>query len=275
MEKAQTMKLTRKIGKITANVLLYLFLAVCLLAVILTISSKRDTDGTITFLGKQMRVVETGSMEKNDATYDWVKQFKIKDIPTGTVVFIETVPEDEAEAAAWYEELRIGDVLTFKYVELTQKTITHRITGKAEDGKGGYIIDLKGDNREATDVSVEQTLYTSEENSPNYVVGKVTGKSYLLGLVISSLKSPWGLVFVIILPSLAIVIFEILKIVKLVTEGKRKQEAEIRERQQNELDELRRRLAELESQSNTATSGESPPTTDDTPPHNGTSGDTP
>ena len=75
MEKTQLFK---KVGKITANILLYVFIAVCLFSVILTISSKKDADGTASIFGMQMRSIISPSMEKCDATD--VSGYEIKDI---------------------------------------------------------------------------------------------------------------------------------------------------------------------------------------------------
>ena len=111
MEKTQVVK---KVGKVTINVLLYLFIALCIFGVVLTIISKKEPDGTATVLGKQMRVVLSSSMEECDETD--VSKFRIKDIPTGSMVFIDAVPKDEEEAEKWYSKLKIGDILTFKYV---------------------------------------------------------------------------------------------------------------------------------------------------------------
>lgn len=273
MEKTQIVK---KVGKIAANILLYVFIAVCLFSVILTISSKKDADGTATIFGVQMRSVLSPSMEKCDATD--VSGYEIKDIPTGSMVFIEVVPEDPEEAAQWYANLKIGDVLTFKYVYVKQETITHRITGIRQNADGGYTIRLEGDNKNSDSDTLTQTINTSEKNSPNYVIGKVTGQSYLLGLFVKTMKSPVGLICIVIIPSLIIVILEILKIIKLLGADKRKKEQEEKERTANELDELRRRLAEYEAGKPTETptpeivTGDSPPGTGDDPPNNDNGG---
>jgi len=273
MEKTQIVK---KVGKIAANILLYVFIAVCLFSVILTISSKKDADGTATIFGVQMRSVLSPSMEKCDATD--VSGYEIKDIPTGSMVFIEVVPEDPEEAAQWYANLKIGDVLTFKYVYVKQETITHRITGIRQNADGGYTIRLEGDNKNSDSDTLTQTINTSEKNSPNYVIGKVTGQSYLLGLFVKTMKSPVGLICIVIIPSLIIVILEILKIIKLLGADKRKQEQEEKERTANELDELRRRLAEYEAEKPTETptakivTGDSPPGTGEDPPNNDNGG---
>ncbi|MBR3863365.1 MAG: hypothetical protein IKM42_06925 [Clostridia bacterium] len=243
MEKTQLFK---KVGKITANILLYVFIAVCLFSVILTISSKKDADGTASIFGMQMRSIISPSMEKCDATD--VSGYEIKDIPVGSMVFIEVVPEDPVKAAEWYADLKVGDVLTFKYVYIKQETITHRITGITQNAEGGYTISLEGDNKGAGAEVLTQTINTAEKNSPNYVIGKVTGQSYLFGLFIKTLKSPAGLVCIVIIPSLIIMLLEILKILHLFGADKRKREQEERAKQETELGELRKRLAELEAQ---------------------------
>lgn len=235
MEKTQIVK---KFSKLAVNILLYIFIAVCLVSVVLTISSKKDADGTATIFGIQMRSVLSASMEKCDATD--VSGFEIKDIPTGSMVFIDVVPEDPAKAEEWYADLKIGDVLTFKYVYVKQETITHRITNIQANPDGGYTIRLDGDNKNYDSETLTQTINTAETNSPNYIIGKVTGQSYLLGLFVRALKSPLGLIFIVIVPSLLIMIFEILKLFRLFGAEKHKHE-------RAELDELRRRLAELEA----------------------------
>ena len=251
----ETQKALKKGGKIAGNVLLYLFIAICLLGVVLVITAKKDDDGTATIFGKQLRFVLSPSMEKCDATD--VSSFEIKDIPTKSVVFIDTVPEDQTKAAAWYADLKVGDVLTFKYVYVRQETITHRITSIQAKETGGYIIQLQGDNK-GDDVGVlTQEIDTSQKNSPNYVIGKVTGKSYLLGLFVHALKSPVGIVCMIILPAMAIIIFEIIKIINVFGAERKKKENEEKQTQQNELDELRRRLAEREGK-NSENNGDEP-----------------
>ena len=279
MEKTQVIK---KVGKIAANILLYIFIAVCLFSVILTISSKKDEDGTATIFGMQMRSVLSPSMEECDATD--VSGYEIKDIPTGSMVFIDVVPEDPDEAEKWYADLKIGDVLTFKYVYVKQETITHRITGIRQNPNGGYTIRLEGDNKNSDSETLTQTIDTSEKNSPNYVIGKVTGQSYLLGMLVNTLKSPAGLIFIVIIPSLIIVILEILKIIKILGADKRKKDEEEKARQQRELDELRQRLAELEAGKPTETpspevvmgeNSDAPPGTSESPANSDPSGDAP
>ena len=250
MEKAQFL---RKIGKITANVLLYTFIALCIIGVVITISSKKEPDGTATVFGRQMRVVLSSSMEKCDATD--VSAFEIKDIPVGSMVFIETVPEDKDEAEKWYADLKEGDVLTIKYVYARQETITHRITGIRQNPDGGYTIRLDGDNKDSDAETLTQEINTSEKLSPNYVVGKVTGQSLLMGMMVTTMKSPVGIVFLAIIPATVIAVFEIMKIFRLLTAERRLKDKKEIDRQRSELDDLRRRLAELEGKGSEQSGG--------------------
>ena len=247
----ETTQIIKKSGKIALNVLLYLFIIVCVFGVVMTISSKGDADDTATIFGRQMRVVLSPSMEKCDETD--VSEYDIKDIPTGSMVFIEVVPEDPEEAAKWYDDIKIGDVLTFKYVYVKQETITHRVTGIRSNPGGGYTIRLDGDNKSSDSETLTQVIDTSEKNSPNYIIGKVTGQSYLLGVTVNAMRSPIGLVFIVILPSLIIAAWEVLKLVKMFNADKRAKEKESFDRQQSEIEELKRRLAAFEGASQGST----------------------
>ena len=233
----------RKIFGVIRTIVIYLFFAFCLASLAIAVTSKKDTDGTVTVFGRQMRIVVSPSMEKCEATD--VSGYEIKDIRVKSIVFIETVPTEEKAATEWYGKLKAGDVLTFKYVYARQETITHRITEITEKPAGGYVIKLEGDNKNSDTETLAQTIDTSLADSPNYVVGKVTGQSYVLGLLITALKSPVGLVCIVIVPCSIIVIFEIVRIVGAVTEEKKKKQLEQQAEKDRELEELRRRLAEL------------------------------
>ncbi len=236
----------KKAGKITSVVLTYFFLSVCLVTLMILLFGKKDTDGTSELFGYQMRVVVSPSMESCDATD--ISKFQIKSIPKNSMVFIETVPDSASVADEWYSRLRVGDVLTFRYVYTSQVTITHRITSiKAKEG-GGYLIDLAGDNKNADSEKLYQTIDTSLEQSPNYVIGKVVYQSVLLGMFMSMLKSPLGLIFIVIIPCFIIILLEILKIWGIYSTKKRKQELDEIKKKELELEELRQRLSLLENQ---------------------------
>lgn len=241
MDKAKS----KKIGKIVLDVLLYIFLAICVLSVFVTVLSKRDKDGAAEILGYQMRVVTSNSMEKCELTD--VSKFEIKDIPVRSMIFVKVIPDDPAEADKFYSSLKVGDVLTFRYVyQARQITITHRITAITQKETGGYIIELAGDNKNSENGQLIQKIDTSIPNSTDYVIGKVTGQFYPLGLVMSFLMQPVGIILLIILPCALIILLETLKIIKVFTDEKKQQQEEEKAQKENELEELRRKLAELE-----------------------------
>lgn len=236
----------KKILNVVVNVVLILFLVVCVLAVSVTIFASRDVDGAVTVFGHKMMIVTSGSMEKSEHTD--VSNFEIKSIPIRSMIFVETVPEDAADAYAWYQELKVGDVLTFKYVESNkQVTITHRITSIKENGVGGFVIELMGDNKNSADGAMVQRIDTSVNNS-NFVIGKVTGKSVVFGNIITLLKSPLGIVLLIIIPCFLIIAYEAFKIWRIVQEDKKAKANETLSEKEREIEELKRKLAEMSGQ---------------------------
>ena len=181
-------KKINKIGNFISNVVLYTFLVLCILVVGVTILSKRDSDGAAEIFGYQMRVVVSDSMGACELTD--VSDYDIKSIPIRSMIFVKVMPTDPAEATEWYRNLKEGDVVTFRYVYNSQITITHRITSIKEKQNGGFLIELAGDNKNAEDAQLYQTIDTSIPNNMNYVIGEVVGQSYLLGFIISLLMTP-------------------------------------------------------------------------------------
>ena len=237
---------TKKVWHILQNIILYLFLLICIFSVILTIVSKKDADGSADVFGYQFRVVVSDSMAKNENTD--VSSYKIGSIPIRSLVVVKTMPDDPKEAEEWYRGLEIGDVLTFRYVYTTQVTITHRIVDIDEKDTGGFIIKLAGDNKNSDSGQLYQSIDTSIPNNTNYVIGEVVAKNYLLGFILSILMTPVGMVLMIIVPCMIILLLEVMKIAKMLGEEKKFKAQEKLDEKEKELDELRRRLAELESE---------------------------
>lgn len=236
----------KKIGTVCFNVILYLFLALCIFSVILTIISKKSVDGATEVFGYELRVVTSDSMAECDQTD--VSEYEIKSIPIRSMIFVEKIPQNEGEAEEWYRSLKVGDVLTFRYVYTNQVTITHRITSITEKDTGGFVIELAGDNKNADSDQLYQTIDTSIPENMNYVLGKVTGQSVIFGNILTMLKSPLGLIFLIIIPCFIIILLEVLKIVGAYSAERKKKEQEESAKKDDELEELRRRLAALEQQ---------------------------
>lgn len=241
----------KKTGDIILNTVLYLFLAICVLSVFLTVFSKKDSDGAAEIFGYQMRVVASDSMAACELTD--VSAYKIKSIPARSMVFVRVMPEDPMQADEWYRSLQVGDVLTFRYVYTKQVTITHRIVAITEKETGGFIIELEGDNVNAKDGQLSQIIDTSVPNNTNYVIGKVTGQNYLLGFIMSFLMQPISIILLIILPCLLIIGGEVIKIVKVLNADKKAKQQEEMLARERELEELRNRLAMLEKERNIGT----------------------
>lgn len=241
-------KRTYQLLNVFANIFIYVFLGLSIILLCLSITSKKDKDDAINIFGYQMRIVISPSMEKNENTYNEIKKFKIKDLKVKSLVFIKKVSDNED---LWYENIKKGDVLTFRYTyDNKQETITHRVIDIYKNESGiGYTINLQGDNRENNDSVAIQTIDTSDENSINYVIGKVVAKSYFFGLLIYSLKQPIGIVLLVIVPSLIIIILEIIRIINYINEEKKKKIIEEKNKQQDEIEDLKRKLASLEEKS--------------------------
>ncbi len=240
----RTKQITVKVLKICGSVLTYLFFALCLFVVAVSVATKKNGDGAASVFGKQMRIVVSDSMAKCDQTD--VSDYEIKDIPVKSVVFIDLVPKDEGKAQEWYADLAVGDVVTFRYVYVRQETITHRIT-KITPKDGGYLIDLEGDNKASDAKTLTQTIDTTEIESPNYIIGKVTGQSYALGVLLTAVKSPVGIICIVIIPCLIIMGFEVYRLVGALTEKKRLAAKQKEEERESEVERLRKQLEELQA----------------------------
>lgn len=243
----------RTFFKIAAKVLFYVFISVCAILIIASFSMKKDANDAFTVLGFQARIVLSDSMEECESTD--VSQYPIKSIPVKSVVFIEMVPEDELEAKAWFNELEVGDVLTFRYVYGGQMTITHRIVTIDDSNPNGRILTLEGDNKNASTNLMQQTLDTSQQfnaTNYNYTIGKVKGQSQTLGLLVYALNTPVGMLCMVVFPCLIVVFMESIKISNLLQEEKFKKLAEEQAQQQADFELIKQQFAELQAIENAA-----------------------
>lgn len=236
-------KTYKKILKIILDAFIIIVAILAFFILIISIVSKKDDDGTASIFGYQMRFVLSDSMGECDLTD--VSNYEIKSIPIKSCVIIEEVPKENQEE--WYSNLKVGDVLTFKYVYTKQETITHRIVNIKEKETGGYIITLEGDNKLSDSSLLTQEIDTSLDNSYNYVIGKVVGVNYILGLLIYALKNPIGIVLIIIIPCVIIIIFEVIKLTKLLGKTKQNSLEEKLLMQASEIEELRKKLENIDN----------------------------
>ena len=241
--------------QIAGDVLFCLIIAFALFVLIISVSAKRDADGTANVFGYQLRFVRSGSMEKCDRTD--VSGYKIKSIPVKSCVFIKKAPapDDQQALNEWCSALSVGDVLTFQYskygaANIQDKVITHRIV-KIEPKEGGYIITLEGDNKNDTGSVGQQVIDTTKADGLDYIIGKVEGQSYFLGLCVYALKSPVGLIFIIIVPCMIVIAYEVVKIITVNKDKKDRQQQE-KTAKEDEIALLRKQLEELQKSGGTA-----------------------
>lgn len=242
--------------QIAGDVLFCLIIAFALFVLIISVSAKRDADGTANVFGYQLRFVRSGSMEKCDQTD--VSGYKIKSIPVKSCVFIKKAPapEDQQALKEWCSALSVGDVLTFQYskygaANIQDKVITHRIV-KIEPKEGGYIITLEGDNKNDTGSVGQQVIDTTKADGLDYIIGKVEGQSYFLGLCVYALKSPVGLVFIIIVPCMIVIAYEVIKIITVLNKDKKDRQQQEKTAKEDEIALLRKQLEELQKSGGTA-----------------------
>ncbi len=245
--------------QIAGDVLFCLIIAFALFVLIISVSAKRDADGTANVFGYQLRFVRSGSMEKCDQTD--VSGYKIKSIPVKSCVFIKKAPapEDQQALNEWCSALSVGDVLTFQYSKyvsdpkknIQDKVITHRIV-KIEPKEGGYMITLEGDYKNDTGSVEQQVIDTTKADGLDYIIGKVEGQSYFLGLCVYALKSPVGLVFIIIVPCMIVIAYEVIKIVTVLNKDKKDRQQQEKTAKEDEIALLRKQLEELQKSGGTA-----------------------
>lgn len=242
--------------QIAGDVLFCLIIAFALFVLIISVSAKRDADGTANVFGYQLRFVRSGSMEKCDQTD--VSGYNIKSIPVKSCVFIKKAPapEDQQALNEWCSALSVGDVLTFQYskygaANIQDKVITHRIV-KIEPKEGGYIITLEGDNKNDTGSVGQQVIDTTKADGLDYIIGKVEGQSYFLGLCVYALKTPVGLIFIIIVPCMIVIAYEVIKIITVLNKDKKDRQQQEKTAKEDEIALLRKQLEELQKSGGTA-----------------------
>ena len=163
-------------------------------------------------------------------------------------VYIKTAPTVVENIKELYKTLKVGDVLTFQY---KGEIITHRIVKIEEKESGnGFIITLKGDYKSSKDNEPAEQVIDTEVDTPatvNYIIGKVTGQSYLLGLCVYVLKKPVGIVCVVIVPCLLMIVIQIFRIANVLGEDKKIKRKEEQANKDDEIEELKRQLAALQN----------------------------
>jgi len=129
--------------------------------------------------------------------------------------------QDEAESLLSLEELAY--LTTYKGIAKERTTLlspmhtmTHRLfmyhvcEDKAE-GEGRYLFFVEGINRNSSVAGAENQYQVFTEKQ---LYGRVTGCSKFLGWIFDKVTSPWGLVILLLIPSLYMVISSIIDVIK-------------------------------------------------------------
>lgn len=135
----------------------------------------------------QIKIVKSGSMEPS--------------IKTGSIIVIK--PDTE---------YKVGDIITFGKDDKRNIPTSHRIYA-VRMVQGKMLYTTKGDVNNSPD---------TKEISQNEIIGKVVFKMPYLGYVLDMAKKPIGFTFLVVIPALAIIYDEIMKIWKEVKRMKRK-----------------------------------------------------
>ncbi len=174
----------RKFLSIFGNILFVVLLLVMAGLSFFLIQS-RVTGGVPQVAGYQMYIVLSGSMAP--------------EFDTGSLAFVR-----EVEPA----ELVVGDIITFRSPNDPDSLTTHRIVEiQREDGLS-FIT--RGDANNVNDPNP-----VPAEN----VVGMVTGAVPYVGYLLNFVQTTQGLVLLIFVPGVLIIVFELNKILKYLTQG--------------------------------------------------------
>lgn len=232
----KTEKKPKKWLKILSDVLFMVLLVIIAFFAVIAITS-RVTGGKIG--NHQYLVVVSSSMDGEEQ-----KEYDIKTIPIKSLIKVECVPDKEDEQASFYSSLKVGDVLTFNYLDLGNATITHRIieVNVLKDNVYQYIV--KGDAVE----NDTQTLYS--DGRTGEIIGKVVSTNGFIGHIYYFINQPIGMVAVIIIPASLLCIYEIGKVIYLLMDDRKKKKAQAIENEARKKDEeiemLKKKLAEKE-----------------------------
>ncbi len=107
------------------------------------------------------------------------------------------------------KNLKIGDIITFSSSDPNYSglTVTHRIIGKELTDSGRYVFRTKGDNNNAEDPALVDE---------SKIFGKVFFRIPKLGYIRHLLTTSYGFLILIALPAGAIIVYDVLKLIKKI-----------------------------------------------------------
>ncbi|MEW6275824.1 MAG: signal peptidase I [Bacillota bacterium] len=192
-------KPVRRVLDGAGNIVFACLLLVMVVLVFYAVKSKVE-GGVPTVAGHKLYLVLSGSMSP---TFD-----------AGSIVAVKPVAP---------QEVRPGDIITFKDPDDPKTTVTHRVV-KASGQGGALSFITKGDANDTEDL---------KPLPAGNVIGKVSFAVPYAGYLANFAKSKKGLLVLMILPGLVIIAFELRSLFRYVAEAeqaeKLKKEAHLRE----------------------------------------------
>lgn len=172
-------------GAITAALLLAIAAAGTL-----AFTARRSPDGIPTVLGHKVLAVVSGSMEPA--------------IHTGDVIIVKPMAPDQ--------EVRDGDIVTYRVHEKPDMLVTHRVVGTVKVNGEPVAYVTKGD------ANPDKDLATIGRDQ---IVGTYRWRILYFGYISAFLRKPIGIVLVVILPGLVLVGLEFRKMWQILNEAEK------------------------------------------------------
>ncbi len=155
----------------------------------LAFSARLSEDAIPTVLGHRVLTVISASMEPA--------------IHTGDVIIVRPV-------AYPAQEIKVGDVITFRAKGKADMLITHRVVGTVLVNGKPVAFTTKGDANETEDLALV---------APEQVVGRYGWRVPYFGFISTFLRTPVGIILFVILPGLVLIGLELRKMWQVIAEA--------------------------------------------------------
>lgn len=156
-------------------------------SVLLVLAGRRASDGIPTVLDYKVLSVLSGSMEPA--------------ISTGDVIIVEPLKPEQ--------EIREGDVITFRAPDAPDMLITHRVIGIVSVNGEPAAYVTKGDANDAPDLTPVQRFQ---------IVGIQRWRIRYYGYLTQFMQTKTGVISLVIVPGVLLMALEVRKIIQIVAE---------------------------------------------------------
>lgn len=182
------MKALKTIGTVLNVVITVVLVVIILGASVLAITARRSPDKIPTVMGRKVLTVLSGSMEPR--------------IHTGDVIIVNPLRATD--------EIKEGDVVTFRVKDKPDMLITHRIVGTILVNGKPLAFTTKGDANDSPDLS---------PIGRDQVLGKYQSRVLYAGYLTQFMHKPIGIVVLLILPGVILIGSEVRKIYLTLAEA--------------------------------------------------------